>query len=428
MRKILSILILLLLLATPVLAKEEKVEVIVNGIAIEDAKGEIIEGRTFVPLRNISEKLGAKVDYYHEKDRQIVIEKDDIKILMNIGKLEAKINNKEVELEIEPYTKDDITMVPLRFISEALGEEVKWDLKSYCAIIGEISGKKPPKDHEKIEFKALNGSIYFPKGYIKDVEISTKALTEGDVTIISKNLKNSEGMGTLLVLNSSRMPIIESDHGFNLYYNSYTEDFVIVSYPLPSSFPKEIRKEVENLQKEYMEYIKTFQPTVLKTDMENLKWSKENKKTWHILDMMKTMFLPRDYFYYNIPYTKTLEENQRTLVYLFNSNELRETQSKVELVFDEKENLISYKLKFYHPTKELEKECTIEDGIKSINLFQELVLGYSKDKLPEVKLYNEKTLNIYEKGVHEQFKDGEDNIYVFDLTTGILELYSQKID
>ena len=162
--------------------------------------------------------------------------------------------------------------------------------------------------------------------------------------------------------------------------------------------------------------------------MENLKWSKENKKTWHILDMMKTMFLPRDYFYYNIPYTKTLEENQRTLVYLFNSNELRETQSKVELVFDEKENLISYKLKFYHPTKELEKECTIEDGIKSINLFQELVLGYSKDKLPEVKLYNEKTLNIYEKGVHEQFKDGEDNIYVFDLTTGILELYSQKID
>ena len=425
MRKFLSVILLLLLLATPALAKEEKVNVIVNGIAIEDDKAEIINSRTFVPLRAISEKLGAKVEYFHDKDRQIVIEKDEIKIVMNVEKLDAKLNDRDIKLEVEPYIKDGFTMVPLRFISENFGETVEWDPKSNSAIIGELIGKEPPKDYERIEFKALNGSIYFPKDYKKDVEISTKAQTEGDVVIISNKLKENDetGIGVILVLNNSRNPVIGSDHGYNLYYNPVTENFVTVSYPLPSSFPKEIRAELEKLQKDYFEILKTFQPITLLSNMDALKWSKDNQKTWYTLDVIKSIFLPRDYFYYNIPYTGKLEDEQGTLVYLHNSNELGETESKVELIFDDNEKLISYKMKFYHPTKELEKKSTVEDGIKVINLFQELVLGYPKDKLPEVKLYSEQLLNIYEKGVHEQYKDADENMYVFDLTTGLLEYY-----
>ena len=425
MRKFLSVLILLLLLATPALAKEEKVNVIVNGIAIEDDKAEIINGRTFVPLRAISEKLGAKVEYFHEKDRQIVIEKDKYKIVMNVEKLDAKLNDRDIKLEVKPYIKEGITMVPLRFISETFGENVKWDQKSKSAVIGELTGQEPPKDYEPLEFKSLNGSIYFPKDYKKDVEISTKALTEGDVTIISNKLKEKDeiGIGVILVLNNSRNPVIGSDHGYNLYYNPVTENFVTVSYPLPSSFPKEIRAEVEKLQQDYLKMLNTFQPKILLSNMDALKWSKTNQKTWHTLDMLKSMFLPRDYFYYNIPYTGKLENEQGTLVYLHNSNELGETESKVELIFDENEKLISYKMKFYHPTKDLEKKSTVENGIKTIKLFQELVLGYPKDKLPEVKLYSEQRLNIYEKGVHEQYKDADESLYVFDLTTGLLEYY-----
>lgn len=427
MKKMIPLLLLILIMTSTVaIAAKPQVNVIVNGFSIDDDLAEIVDDRTFVPLRAISEKLGVKVDYFHEKDREIVITKEDFKIVLNVGKLEAKIKDKEVKLDVKPYIKEDYTMVPLRFISEALGEEVQWNQKSYTAIIGNIAGKTSPRDYEKMELKPINGSIYFPKDYEKDVEITEKALTEGDLTIISKKLreKTPNGIGAILVLNNSKTPIIDSDHGYNLYYNPLTEEFVTVSYPLESSFPKEIRGEIVKIQEKYLEALETFQPIVVSSELKILKSDGDNKKIWHTIDVMKNMFIPREYFHHNIPYTDDVEDGK--LVYLYNQNSKKETSSKVELIFDKEEKLISYKMKFYEPTKDLEKKSTIEEGIKKINLFQELILGYSKDNLPEVKLYSEETVNIYEKGVHEQFKDEEGNIYVYDLTTGLLEYYKDR--
>lgn len=426
MKRILSILLLILLLAMPVQAAEEKVNIIVKGYAIEDDKAEIIDGRTFVPLRLISEKLGAKVDYYYEKDKQIVIEKSDLKILMNVNKLEAKVNNYEIKLEVKPYIKDGSTMVPLRFISETLGEEVEWDSKSWTAIIGLIAGQEPEEETVRMEFKSLNGSIYFPEDYEKDVEISTKTLTEGDVTIISHKLKESniEGVGAILVLNNSRNPILDSDHGYNLFYNPFTENFVTVSYPLSSSFPKAIRKEVEDLQQEYMEHIRTFNPTILQANMENLKWSKANQKIWNKLDILKNIFLPRDYFYYNIPYTEKTEEG--TLVYLYNANEEGETESDVEMTFYE-ENLITFKISFDTEAEDLNKPGTEEEAVKTIKLFQELVLDYPQDKLPEVELKEDKKITGYEEDIYVVFTDSESNLFIYNMERSLLEFFSKPI-
>lgn len=53
--------------------------------------------------------------------------KVDTIIELNIGSKKAKIDNKEIELDVAPILQDNRTLVPIRFIAEALGCEVFWD-------------------------------------------------------------------------------------------------------------------------------------------------------------------------------------------------------------------------------------------------------------------------------------------------------------
>lgn len=51
---------------------------------------------------------------------------EPIKITMEIGRKEATVNGEKKQLEVAPYTQNDRTMVPIRFIAEALGARVDY--------------------------------------------------------------------------------------------------------------------------------------------------------------------------------------------------------------------------------------------------------------------------------------------------------------
>ncbi|MHB8986189.1 MAG: stalk domain-containing protein, partial [Eubacteriales bacterium] len=82
-------------------------------------------GRTYVPLRFVSEALGAKVDW-EENSQKVTISKGEKIISLQIGSKEAVSNGEELFLDTVPLLVEGRTMVPLRFISEALGVEVNW--------------------------------------------------------------------------------------------------------------------------------------------------------------------------------------------------------------------------------------------------------------------------------------------------------------
>ncbi|HHW03264.1 MAG TPA: polysaccharide deacetylase family protein [Thermoanaerobacterales bacterium] len=104
----------------------------------------IQNGSTMVPLRFIAQSLGARVDWIPaenkitvstpEKDielwvRPLTIHYDNGVPSGNAGNSswqEAVVNGKRVFLEAPPIVRFDRVMVPLRFLSEALGFEVKW--------------------------------------------------------------------------------------------------------------------------------------------------------------------------------------------------------------------------------------------------------------------------------------------------------------
>lgn len=91
-----------------------------------DAAPEIINSRTFVPIRFIAETFGADVEYLAET-QGITITLGDSTIGLQIGNATAVIDGNIVSLPAAPYIKNGRTMVPLRVISDAFGGDVVWD-------------------------------------------------------------------------------------------------------------------------------------------------------------------------------------------------------------------------------------------------------------------------------------------------------------
>jgi len=86
----------------------------------------IENGRTLVPLRIIAENLGAQIGWDPD-NRKVTIVNGNVNINLVIGNNNAVINGKKVSLDVPPSIKNNRTMVPLRFISEHLGAQVDWD-------------------------------------------------------------------------------------------------------------------------------------------------------------------------------------------------------------------------------------------------------------------------------------------------------------
>nr|WP_239565154.1 copper amine oxidase N-terminal domain-containing protein [Brevibacillus fulvus] len=94
-----------------------------------------INGRTLVPLRAIFEALGAKVDW-DEATQTVTATKDNNTIKLTIGSKIAYKNGEKIYLDVPAQLLNgDTTMVPIRFVSEALGAKVGWDAYTQSVLI-----------------------------------------------------------------------------------------------------------------------------------------------------------------------------------------------------------------------------------------------------------------------------------------------------
>ncbi len=85
----------------------------------------IKENRTMVPLRYIAEKLGATVGFDDVK-REVSITLDNKVFKVVIGDSKYTLNDKEYELDAPAEIVESRTFVPLRVISEAFSKDVTW--------------------------------------------------------------------------------------------------------------------------------------------------------------------------------------------------------------------------------------------------------------------------------------------------------------
>ena len=140
MKKILSIMIIAVFTLSfiVVFAANSDVTVKVDGntVTFPDAKPFIDtkSNRTMVPIRFIAEEMGCTVGW-SDQLRVVYINKGETNIELKIGNTKAILNGTIIDLDTEAIIKSDRTFVPLRFVSEALGADVKWDPSAKTVII-----------------------------------------------------------------------------------------------------------------------------------------------------------------------------------------------------------------------------------------------------------------------------------------------------
>ena len=86
----------------------------------------IKEGRTLIPFRRIFEKLQMEVTWDNET-RTVHAKNETTVMELGIGRKTAIVNGEEHTLDVAPEITDDRTFVPLRFVSESVGADVDWD-------------------------------------------------------------------------------------------------------------------------------------------------------------------------------------------------------------------------------------------------------------------------------------------------------------
>lgn len=135
------VLALALLPSTPVAA--QAVQVIVDGSPIVfDQPPMTIGGRVLIPLRGVFERLGASVQW-DRASNTVLATRGSSQIQLTIGSRVAFVNGRQVTLDVPPMVVGGRTLVPLRFVSEAMGARVDWDPASRAVFITS-AGAAPP--------------------------------------------------------------------------------------------------------------------------------------------------------------------------------------------------------------------------------------------------------------------------------------------
>lgn len=113
---------------------------------------------TMVPLRFISEIIGAKVEWI-PNTKEIIITQDDKTIRMSVKSINTTVNGKEFTLPCKPQIKEERAFVPLKFIAQNLEFIVDWIPESKTIVLykeGWLTLKKTKLTHTQRELTSLD--------------------------------------------------------------------------------------------------------------------------------------------------------------------------------------------------------------------------------------------------------------------------------
>lgn len=137
----------------------------------------IIDGRTLVPARAVFEELGAEIKWVAEVQEIFITLGKNI-INLKIGSNKAIINNDYKTMEVGPKIINDSTMIPLRFVAEALNFEVGWDSKSRIASVD----SKPGEAETEPSTEETNGGSDEPDKIIQEIINSQTTISTEEQT------------------------------------------------------------------------------------------------------------------------------------------------------------------------------------------------------------------------------------------------------
>ena len=132
----------------------------------------IVNGRTLVPLRAIFEALGASVEW-DQSTKTVTSTLDDITVSLSIGSDKLIKNGEEVALDVPAQIMNNRTVVPVRAVSEAFGVTVLWDKETRTVVLLQDNFKRGEFYYNTYYSEYLSLQFVLPVGfeYLSEGEI-----------------------------------------------------------------------------------------------------------------------------------------------------------------------------------------------------------------------------------------------------------------
>ena len=213
----------------------------INGGFVPGAQIIVQNNRTLVPVRIISEVLGAKVDWDGNK-RTVTVTGAGTFIILTIDSSQAAVNGQKVTLDAPATIFSDKTYVPLRFIAEALNAQVGYTDKFNDAAGSllnnyQISMVTIEKSADKPKYAVNDGLAAVKDASAATYQTVANYLKQTDRTF-SDSYPNYDPQKITYVNSFGRYYVyrLEGFEYFNILYNSYTGEIFSQQPGLPFLF------------------------------------------------------------------------------------------------------------------------------------------------------------------------------------------------
>lgn len=247
--------------AGSVSAASQPVEVLLNAnkLNFPDAKPfQDGQGSVMVPIRFVSDALGGTISYSKSGGKSVVeVRKGNHTVKMTVGQTSAEVNGQIKDYGTKVILKQNRTFVPLRLVSEGLGEKVQWDKIGRWVWIGEKNFRNTDDPEFKLQplsdFKAyMKADTFFKKPGLdepfKGIKVVRKdqlPLKLGDgATIYDIKLVQNNGIDYISIRSSVRgTPIffmvqndfVKNRNGVDNAFENHKDGTATNYYPVKST-------------------------------------------------------------------------------------------------------------------------------------------------------------------------------------------------
>lgn len=142
---------------------DDAIKVVVDRkeIIFTDQAPIIKNDRTMIPLRGVLETMGIDI-VWNAEEQSITAERGDSYALFKIGETTLKTDEGEITLDVSPEIINDRTMIPLRAITESFGAEVTWDADTKTVTINDKNANTMVEAAKLAnEVKATDGTVLY---------------------------------------------------------------------------------------------------------------------------------------------------------------------------------------------------------------------------------------------------------------------------
>ncbi len=170
---VLLTLVILFVSSGSILALDQPIKIIIDGkLVYSDAPPIISSNRVLVPVRVVSESLGYAVSW-HNEEQLVYMSRDNVSIKFKIGLKKIWINGNERTIDVTPIIKNGRSYLPIRVVSESIGADVTWDGGTRSVIVktGKESVKISSIDNSKVVTNEQNLSFSSLGNNLLDFEI-----------------------------------------------------------------------------------------------------------------------------------------------------------------------------------------------------------------------------------------------------------------